>query len=107
MKAVKGNKEYSITDTQKMQYQNDGFNILDDDGKLLAVGKGKTVSYEKYQKVVEELEILRASIGGSTIDAMTIEELIAYAAEKGIDIGQSTSQSGILKKIKDALKEGE
>lgn len=35
---------------------------------------------------------------------MTIEELIAYAAEKEIDIGKSTSQDGILKKIQDAEK---
>lgn len=35
---------------------------------------------------------------------MTVEELIAYASEKGIDIGKSTSQDGIIKKIQDAEK---
>ena len=33
---------------------------------------------------------------------MTVEELTAYAKEKGIDIGKSTSREGILKKIQDA-----
>jgi hypothetical protein len=38
------------------------------------------------------------------IKDMTVEELIVYAAEKEIDIGKSTSQDGILKKIQDAEK---
>lgn len=42
--------------------------------------------------------------GGSEFDNMTVEELKAYAEEKGIDIGQSTSQKGILKKILEAEK---
>lgn len=35
---------------------------------------------------------------------MTVEELTAYAKDNGIDIGQATTQEGILKKIK-AVKE--
>lgn len=37
-----------------------------------------------------------------TLKDMAVEELITYAAEKEIDIGKSTSQDGILKKIQDA-----
>ena len=33
---------------------------------------------------------------------MTLDELKLYAEEKGIDIGNSTSRDGILKKIKNA-----
>jgi len=33
---------------------------------------------------------------------MTVDELKLYAEEKGIDLGNSTSQKGILKKIQDA-----
>ena len=43
----------------------------------------------------------------SEFDNMTIDELKAYAEEKKIDIGQSTSQKGILKKIIEATKETE
>ena len=39
---------------------------------------------------------------GSELENMTVEELKAYAEENGIDIGQSTSQKGILKKILEA-----
>lgn len=39
------------------------------------------------------------------LDKMSVEELKTYAEEKGIDIGASTSQSGILKKIKAAIAE--
>ncbi|MHB8061260.1 MAG: hypothetical protein ACYDG2_01295 [Ruminiclostridium sp.] len=34
----------------------------------------------------------------------TVDELKAYAAENGIDIGNSTSINGIIKKIQDAEK---
>lgn len=32
-------------------------------------------------------------------ESMTVEELKAYAEEKGIDIGKATSKDGIIKKI--------
>lgn len=41
---------------------------------------------------------------GDCLSGMSVEELTAYAAEHNIDIGQSTSQDGILKKIRAAQK---
>jgi hypothetical protein len=41
---------------------------------------------------------------GSEFDNMSIDELKAYAETNGIDIGQSTSQKGIMKKIIEATK---
>lgn len=41
-----------------------------------------------------------------SLDEMTAEELTAYAKENNIDIGNSTSAKGILKKITDALSGG-
>lgn len=38
------------------------------------------------------------------LDEMSVEQLKAYAKDKGIDIGKTTSQNGILKKIKDSEK---
>lgn len=38
---------------------------------------------------------------------MSVDELKAYALENDIDIGNSTSVSGILKKIREAQKAGE
>ena len=42
------------------------------------------------------------SDGPKELTDMTVEELTAYAKEKAIDIGNSTSQKGILKKIQEA-----
>lgn len=38
---------------------------------------------------------------------MDVEALKAYAAEKGINIGEATSKNGILKKIKDSQEQKE
>ena len=41
-----------------------------------------------------------------TLGDMNVDELIAYAQEKGIDIGKATSQNGILEKIQEAEQAG-
>lgn len=41
--------------------------------------------------------------GDKSLEDMTVEELVALAEEKQIDIGKATSQSGIIEKIKAAL----
>ena len=38
------------------------------------------------------------------VELETVEELTAFAKDKGIDIGQATSQEGIIKKIRAALE---
>lgn len=52
-----------------------------------------------YSVIDEDAEVKKTD---KTIDEMTVEELVAYAEEKGIDIGKATSQSGIIEKIKTA-----
>ena len=60
--------------------------------------------YEVIQDVAEEgLKIPPpGEEGEKQLSEMGIEELKAYAEEKGIDIGKATSQAGILEKIKEA-----
>lgn len=58
----------------------------------------KDHGYEVEEGDKEETE------SGDDLKGMSVEELKAYATEKGIDIGNSTSQNGILKKIQDAQK---
>lgn len=41
MRAIKGNKEYIIDESQKKAYQDSGFDIMDDDGKVIGYGRGK------------------------------------------------------------------
>ncbi len=61
MKAVKGNKEYTIEESEKKSYQNAGFDIVDG-GKVVAYGRGKTVPYEDYAKLQEEVRELTATV---------------------------------------------
>lgn len=63
MQAVKGNKVYSIAEHEKKHYIDTGFDILDDNGNIIAYGRGKTVPYDTYMNVVKELEELKQSIG--------------------------------------------
>lgn len=62
MKAVKGNKVYTIDDKVKKRYQDDGYDITDDSGNVVAYGRGKTVPYETYMAVVKEIDELKAKL---------------------------------------------
>lgn len=59
MKAVKGNKVYTIDETQKKFYEESGFDILDDMGKVIAYGRGKTIPYGEYEVLKRENELLK------------------------------------------------
>ena len=106
MKAAKGNKEYTIDESQQKAYQDGGFDIKDDDGTIIAYGRGKTVSYGDYMAVKEELEELKVNGGEVADDQEVIDILKEYASEKGIDLGKTSTLSGIVKKIKEFKPEG-
>ncbi|WP_418223570.1 hypothetical protein [Clostridium isatidis] len=55
MKAIKGNKVYTIDEIQKVMYQVQGYDIIGDDGKVIQYGAGKTVSYEEYKALEEKI----------------------------------------------------
>ncbi|MBO5159629.1 MAG: hypothetical protein J6B94_08600 [Lachnospiraceae bacterium] len=62
MKAVKGNKEYTIDESQKKFYQDGGFDIKDNAGNVIAYGRGKTVPYGDYMNVMAELAATKAEL---------------------------------------------
>ena len=62
MRAVKGNKEYTIDESQKKSYQDSGFDIVDDTGTVIAYGRGKTVPYGDYVSIKAENEKLRKEL---------------------------------------------
>lgn len=64
MRAVKGNRVYSIDETVKTRYQNEGFDIYDEDGNVIAYGKGKTVPYPEYAVLKEENDRLKQQLAG-------------------------------------------
>ena len=55
MKATKGNKVYTIDETQKAMYQAQGYDIIGDDGKVVQYGAGKSVSYGDYKALEEKI----------------------------------------------------
>ena len=59
MKALKGNKEYTIKEEQKTTYLDAGYDILDDEGNVLEYGRGRTVAFEEYMRVVKERDGLK------------------------------------------------
>lgn len=122
MTAEKGNKVYTIDESMRARYEADGFDIKDDSGNLISVGKGKTVSYEEYKRVLDELNALKAGQQPTTssddkewdlpgvdcdgIESMDIDMLKAYADEHDIDLGKATTKEGIIKKIQEQLQNG-
>lgn len=59
IEAKKMNKVLKIEDAEADTYVALGFDIYED-GKLTKHGLGKTVPYERYEKVLKELETLKA-----------------------------------------------
>lgn len=98
MRATKGNKVYEVTEDQKQFYIDCGYDILDDEGNAISYGRGKTVPYEQYAKLQDEL----ARQGEKVDDKAVVAVLQEYCMDKQIDIGKASTVSGIMKKIEEA-----
>lgn len=62
MQAIKDNAVYRVNDENKEEYRSRGFDIYDDNGKLLAYGVGKVVPIEKYVELQKELDALKKEL---------------------------------------------
>ena len=63
MKAKKENKTYRIdSELEKQRYLKEGFDIYDDNGKLLEYSPLKKIAYSEYAKLQAENESLKARI---------------------------------------------
>ena len=58
MNAVKENRVYTITEADVESFKREGYDIYDDDGKLVCYGLGKSVPYDKYMELKEAYETL-------------------------------------------------
>lgn len=65
MKAIKDNKEYTVTNESKQHYIDTGFDIVDDNGDIIEYGRGKTVSLEDHNKALERIKELEAKLKAS------------------------------------------
>lgn len=99
LEARKANKVYRIDETMKKNYLNDGFDIYDENGKVIEYTPLKKINYSEHLKIVEELKEknkMAENVG---------DLLMNYAKQKGIDLGNATSPTGALAKIMEAEKE--
>lgn len=62
MKAVRKNKEYTITEELKQYYKDSGFDIYDDEGNVIEYGRGKTVSMEEQVKALDRIAELEEQV---------------------------------------------
>ena len=62
MVAIKENRQYTINDTDVQSFAKEGYDVYDDNGNLVAYGVGKTVPYEKYMKLMVQVETLQEEI---------------------------------------------
>ena len=59
MKAIKENREYTITEDVIESFVNEGYDIIDETtGRVIAYGKGHTISFEKYLALADAYEKL-------------------------------------------------
>lgn len=76
MKAIKANKQYIISESEKNSYLAQGFDIYGDDGELIERSSSSTVSrrehdelFEKYNKVVSENKKLKDKAKGNVSES--------------------------------------
>ncbi len=62
MKAIKGNKVYTVDETSKRAYLSQGFDIVDDKGDIIEHSPVATVPYSEYVKLKTENEELKAQV---------------------------------------------
>lgn len=97
MKAVKGNKVYDVNETTQKSYQESGFDILDDDGQVIAYGRGKTVPFDEYVALKKEKEQLQ-------LENRELKEQLSSLERTQVDSEEEKTQEG--KRTK-AAKAGE
>ena len=104
MKAVKGNKEYTIDESQAKAYKDAGFDLYDAEGKQIAWGRGRTVSYEEHMRAVEEIGKLQNLAAERYAENEALKQEIERLKNKGT--GQKNEASKPDKK-QAGEKEGE
>lgn len=62
MKAIKGNKVYTINEINKKDYLSQGYDITDDNGSITEHSPTATVSYADYAKIAAENEVLKMQL---------------------------------------------
>ena len=112
MIAKKENKEYTINEHQKALYLKDGYDIYDDNGKIIEYSPKKTITYNEHVKVVAELkaqiEELKSKVGAENTSNTPVEPTMTELKEKatslGLEFKGNISKADLKALIEDAEK---
>ena len=74
MLAIKENRQYTITDAEVSSFQKEGYDIYTEDGQIYAYGFGKSVPYEKYAKLMAQIESMQEEIIGLQEEIKALKE---------------------------------
>ena len=85
MIAIKDNREYTITEVDVKSFQNEGYDIYDDNGNLVAYGVGKMVAYEKYAELLEKFERKNDEIVALRDEIEKLEAKLKAKKKKGTE----------------------
>lgn len=66
MKAIKGNKVYSVDEISKKSYLSQGYDIIDDSGDIIEHSPVSAVPYSEYAKVIAENEVLQSQLAAAS-----------------------------------------
>lgn len=83
MRALKDNKEYTISEESKQRYLEEGYDIYSDSGELLEYSPKKKIEYSKYAEAINErdLAVMELEKLKESSDAKIAEENKALKAE--------------------------
>lgn len=99
MRAVKANKSYRITDEQKMRYQQEGFDIIGDDGNVITYGNGKSIPHEQYEAVKAELAATKAELAVAQAELADARSMAGYTKDGAAENGDMPSPEKETRKI--------
>lgn len=66
LKAIKGNKVYTVDEVSKKSYLSQGFDIIDDGGDIIEHSPVATVPYSEYAKIIAENEVLQSQLAAGS-----------------------------------------
>lgn len=94
MKAKKENKSYKISsDLEKQRYLKEGYDIYDDDGKLLEYSPLKKIAYSEYVKLKVDAEALKAEnelLRAQIAELTAVKQETEVEEEKAVKKAQKT-----------------
>lgn len=89
MFAVKNNIEYSITENEKKQYIEAGYDIYDEKGRKISEGANKKVSAKQYSDLKKKYDELSKKVSEKDVEITALNKKLA---EKDAELKSTTKK---------------